>query len=539
MDLFRLLERLERTDKRTLTKLSDGQLRSLLETLRWWKGLKASSNESFLPLFFDQHRYLVLKGGGGSGKSVFAARKVLERAVSEEGHRILVCRKVAKTLRESCFALLRGQLAEHYPGSGAQVSRGDLRITFPNGSEILFAGLDDVEKLKSIYDITGIWVEEASEVLEADFNQLDIRLRTATPHYLQIILSFNPVSVTHWLKKRFFDFDIKDPEERRRAMERTRTHESTYKDNRFLPEEAARTLEAFRETDPYYYMVYALGQWGVTGKTVFAAAAVSRRLEQVKGLRFRRGYFAYDLGADGVHISNSRFVEAEDGPVKRFREAEAGRPYVIGADTAGEGSDYFVAQVLDNITGDQVCVLRQQCDEDEFARQLFCLGQYYNNALVAVEANFSSYPVKLLDLMGYRNQYVREVEDEFDGRIRRAYGFQTNKQTRPVIISELIRVTRERMSLVSDGDTLNEMLTFVRNPTNPVKAEAEPGAHDDCVMALAIAHYIRPQQSMRIEPQAAGAPETRRWSNDMWEDYYNASPEARKELVRKWGEPKR
>ena len=60
-------------------------------------------------------------------------------------------------------------------------TRGDLRIAFPNGSEILFAGLDDVEKLKSIYDITGIWIEEASELLEADFNQLDIRLRTKFP----------------------------------------------------------------------------------------------------------------------------------------------------------------------------------------------------------------------------------------------------------------------------------------------------------------------------------------------------------------------
>mgnify|MGYP002508345844 CR=1 FL=1 len=69
-----------------------------------------------------------------------------------------------------------------------------MRIKFQNGSEILFAGLDDVEKLKSIYDITGIWIEEASELLEGDFNQLDIRLRTVTPYYLQIILSFNPIS---------------------------------------------------------------------------------------------------------------------------------------------------------------------------------------------------------------------------------------------------------------------------------------------------------------------------------------------------------
>ena len=81
-------------------------------------------------------------------------------------------RKVARTLRDSCFAQLRGQIALYYPDAGAKINKGDLWIGFPNGSEILFAGLDDVEKLKSIYDITGIWIEEASELEEGDFNQL-------------------------------------------------------------------------------------------------------------------------------------------------------------------------------------------------------------------------------------------------------------------------------------------------------------------------------------------------------------------------------
>ncbi len=531
------LERLERLSPGDLDRFSDDELRGLLKTLQWWKGLKKSSNASFLPLFFDEHRYLVLKGGGGSGKSIFAGRKVLERVTSEPGHRYLVCRKVGRTIRDSCFAQLRGQLASFYPGCGCRVYTGDMRMKFHNGSEILFAGLDDVEKLKSIYDITGIWIEEASELLEGDFNQLDIRLRTKTPYYLQIILSFNPISVTHWLKKRFFDFDIKDPAERRKAIDRTRTHESTYRDNPFLPEEAVRTLEAFRETDPYYYMVYALGQWGVTGKTVFDGAAVSRRLEQIKGQKVRRGYFAFDLDEDGVHLSNRRFEECGEGNVRIYRAPEAGRPYVIGADTAGEGSDYFVGQVLDNLTGEQVCTIRQQCDEDQFTRQLCCLGYFYNTALIAVEANFSSYPCKLLELMGYHRQYVREVEDEFDGRVRHAYGFQTNRQTRPVVISELIRVTRERMSLVNDEDTLNEMLTFVRSPDNPARAEAEPGAHDDCVMSLAIAHYIRPQQSMTAQERPAPERRRARWSDDMWEDYRHANGEERLRLIEAWGQP--
>ncbi len=480
---------------------------------RWYQALSAENNPAFLPLFFDEHRYLVLCGGGGSGKSIFAGRKVLERVICEKGHRWLVCRKVAKTLRDSCFAQLRGQIAEHYPGSGAKVNVSDMRIRFPNGSEILFAGLDDVEKLKSIYDITGIWVEEASEITEADFNQLDIRLRTDFDQYLQMILTFNPISITHWLKRRFFD--MQDP--------RATTHRSTYRDNRFLTEEAVRTLEAFKDTDPYYYQVYCLGEWGVTGKTVFDGQAVAERLSRIPE-PVKRGYW-----------EDERWIDTKDGPVQIFREPEEGRPYVIGGDTSGEGSDWFVAQVLDNVTGEQVAILRHQYEEDTYAKQVFRLGEYYNDALVGIEANYSTYPIKRLEQMGYRNQYVREQEDTYTGAIRKAYGFQTNVRTRPVIIAQLVEAMRDGINLVNDRTTLEEMLTFVRN--EKLRAEAEEGAHDDCVMALAIAWYIRPQQRMTVQTRE---PEGRaRWTEDMWDDYYSADEDGKKYLIQKWGEPKR
>ena len=86
------------------------------EALKWWAALRRESNAAFLPLYLDEHRYLVLMGGGGSGKSVFAGRKVLERCLREPGHRWLVCRKVARTLRDSCFAQLRAQLGTTTPG---------------------------------------------------------------------------------------------------------------------------------------------------------------------------------------------------------------------------------------------------------------------------------------------------------------------------------------------------------------------------------------------------------------------------------------
>ncbi len=484
----------------------------------WYKNLRDTTNETFFPLYTDEHRYLVLMGGGGSGKSIFAGRKILERVTSESGHRILVCRKVARTIRESCYRQLLGQLEAHYQGVKYKVNKSDMTITFANGSEILFAGLDDVEKLKSIYGITSIWIEEASELLEGDFNQLDIRLRDKTLFYQQIIITFNPISIMHWLKKRFFD----------RSDERAKTHKSTYKDNRFLSEEAIRVLEAFKDIDEYYYSVYCLGLWGVTGKTVFNAKLVMARLEAA--IRpVRCGYFEFT--DNGISLSDIRFVDDENGFIKIYSEPRADIPYVLGGDTAGDGSDSFVAQVIDNTTGYQVCTMRHTFDEDLYAKQVYCLGLYYNTALIGIEVNHSTYPVRELERLRYPKQYVREVLDDYTHSLRHAFGFDTNSKTRPVMISMLIKEFREDSLCVSDETTLEEMATFVRN--EKFRPEAEEGAHDDCVMALCIAHIIRSQQSYLASDNES----LYEWSASQWEDYDSASSEEKAFLIKHWGKP--
>jgi len=139
--------------------------------------------------------------------------------------------------------------------------------------------------------------------------------------------------------------------------------------------------------------------------------------------------------------------------------------------------------------------------------------------------------VKLLGLMDYGRLYVREVEDSFTGETRHSYGFCTTSLTRPVILSELIRVLRDHTELVCHRETLEEMLSFVRN--SQLRPEAAPGTHDDCVMALAIAHYIRPQQSMHRELNRQSASD--RWTEDMWQDYRSSDPEGRAYLMEKWG----
>ncbi len=452
------------------------------------------TNPVYYPLYTNRDRYLVLWGGGSSGKSKFAAQKIILRVLSEDGHRILVLRKVAKTLRESVFAELRKAIYEWGLSDLFTIPKGsssELYIRCVNGNEILFAGLDDVEKLKSIVGITSMWIEEASELDAEDFRQLDIRMRGKAKTYKQIVLSFNPISITHWLKAEFFDH----------PKGSTTTLHTTYRDNKFLDAEAIRVLEGFRDTDPYYYMVYCLGQWGVLGKTIFDAQKVSERLLVLKDRKpLKEGFFVYDYEGEKVVDESIEWVDEPGGYIRIYEDVQPNYPYVIGGDTAGEGSDFFTGQVLDNTTGRQVATLRHQFDEDLYAKQMYCLGMYYNGALLGVETNFSTYPVRELQRLEYPLQFMRETEDSITHKPKKVYGFQTSKLTRPVAISSLVQIVREQVGLINDVATLEEMLTFVRNEQG--KPEAQEGKHDDLIMGLAIAYYVRHQQDFAATVEA-------------------------------------
>lgn len=268
-----------------------------------------------------------------------------------------------------------------------------------------------------------------------------------------------------------------------------------------------------------------------TGACVFDTAIIIKRINDLQGCKpLKRGYFAYDY--DGQYITNARWIDSDRGNIKIFREPEKSRPYVLGGDTAGEGSDYFTAHVIDNVTGEQVAVLHDDnIDEDEYSRQVYCLGQYYNTALVGLEANFSTYPIREVARLGYNRQYVREQPDTFTGAIKKSYGFRTTPATRPVIIANLVQIARDEIQLINDVDTLREMLSFVRIKGKP---QAEEGEHDDLVMGLAITYGIREQQSMT---ETQKKQKKTRWEADQYDDYYAATPEQKKELIKRWGNP--
>jgi len=250
-------------------------------------------------LFNDRSRYEIVYGGAGSGKSHAIAEKTVFRISSEQGHKILIVRKVASTLKNSVWALMLAKIDAWGMSSLAKINKTDKTIEL-FGNTLLFVGLDDVEKLKSIEGITSIWVEEASECNELDFDQLDLRLRGATKHYKQIILSFNPIHIEHWIKKKFFDRDQSD----------VFIHHSTYLDNKHIDGEYKAVFERLRETNRTYYNIYALGHWGVYEGLVFENWVECPQVPD--GVRWDFEGYGIDFGFNAPSAAVNVFINGND-----------------------------------------------------------------------------------------------------------------------------------------------------------------------------------------------------------------------------------
>lgn len=240
-----------------------------------------------------------------------------------------------------------------------------------------------------------------------------------------------------------------------------------------------------------------------TGECVFNKALIIQRLAELRSVEpIKKGRFEYDkkhISREVATISNISWVDDENGEIEisslpEVNEQGQRKPYAIGGDTSGEGSDFFTAKVIDNIT--QKCVAtyrKQKTDDDLYADQMYCLGKYYNDAIIGLEVNFSIAPTNELERLGYPNLYMREQVDDISGRLVKKYGFNTNRLTRPEILANLKALFREFPEIETDKETLREMLSFIKHDNG--KESAMDGKHDDLVMASAIAHYIGKQGS--------------------------------------------
>lgn len=206
----------------------------------------------FYPLLFDySHRWEVYMGSAGSAKSYFITQKLILRCLNEK-IKILVCRRTASTIRNTCFSLFKDVISKWKLTEFVKIRESDFNIKFPNGSEIIFMGLDEETKLLSLNAIGTIFIEEVYEVPKPIVEQLNLRLRGNTANK-QVIMAFNPISKNHWL----YDFcEVNSPKSF------IYVH-STYKDNPFLDDENVHELEELYVRNPAKARVFCDGIWGI------------------------------------------------------------------------------------------------------------------------------------------------------------------------------------------------------------------------------------------------------------------------------------
>lgn len=186
------------------------------------------------------------------------------------------------------------------------------------------------------------------------------------------------------------------------------------------------------------------------------------------------------------------------GCIKIYKDVEVGNPYTIGGDTKGEGSDWFAATVRNNSNGVRCASLHMQgLKSKPYAAQVWALGMYFNEALIGIEVNFNTYPIELLSDWTYPRQYMREKTDTFTKEVKKQFGWKTDGNTRPLIIEREITTVEESIDCFYDIETLNEMLTFVKDKEG--RYDAETGKHDDLLLSDMIADAIGSQQSHLIE----------------------------------------
>ena len=206
----------------------------------------------FYSLLFDySHRWEVYMGSAGSAKSYFITQKLILRCLNEK-IKILVCRRTASTIRNTCFSLFKDVISKWKLTEFVKIRESDFNIKFPNSSEIIFMGLDEETKLLSLNGIGTIFIEEAYEVPKPIVEQLNLRLRGNTANK-QMIMAFNPISKNHWL----YDFCEVNPPESFIYVH------STYKDNPFLDDEYVHELEELYVRNPAKARIFCDGIWGI------------------------------------------------------------------------------------------------------------------------------------------------------------------------------------------------------------------------------------------------------------------------------------
>ena len=233
-------------------------------------------------------------GSAGSAKSYFITQKLIVRACSEK-IKILVCRRTGTTIRNTCFSLFKEILAKWQLSPYVKVRETDFNIKFPNGSEIIFLGLDEETKLLSLNNIGCIFIEEVFEVPKAIVEQLNLRLRGNTKNQ-QIIMAFNPISKNHWL----YDFCEVSPPQSFIYIH------STFRDNPFLNAEYVAELEELYKRNPAKARIFCDGEWGVDAEGL---VITNWRAQEFDAMKLASEGLEHRVGMDIGWVDKSAIID--------------------------------------------------------------------------------------------------------------------------------------------------------------------------------------------------------------------------------------
>lgn len=240
------------------------------------------------------HRWEFWVGSAGSGKSYTIAQKIIIRCTREK-LRVLVCRRYGTTLRQSVVKQFREVLDKWKLTKYIKIRESDFTIIFPNGSEIIFTGLDDEEKLLSLTNVSTVWVEEAYQVEKNKVEQLNLRMR-GTAANQQLILSWNPINKGSWL----YNFTVENPPENSLYIH------STYRDNPFLNDEYRKAIDELATRNPARYRVFGLGEWGVDSEGL---VITNWREEEFDAMELAAKGYEHRAGMDVGFVDPSTVID--------------------------------------------------------------------------------------------------------------------------------------------------------------------------------------------------------------------------------------
>lgn len=150
-------------------------------------------------VFCHRDSEMLLSGPAGTGKSRACLEKLHLCALKYPGMRGLMVRKTRASLTESAMITMDRKVLHELDRVDFHTTTQEYR--YPGGSVIVVGGLDKATKvMSSEYDL--VYVQEATELTEHDWESLTTRLRNGVMPYQQIMGDCNPDAPTHWLKQR-------------------------------------------------------------------------------------------------------------------------------------------------------------------------------------------------------------------------------------------------------------------------------------------------------------------------------------------------